>query len=197
MEQMKIRITFTEPVLGTLPSEKDIYDKFIASKAPTAEQKSEEVDGFEVPEVDSKGKTVFPRLEDGTPYIYDYQFKGFFKDTIGGLRKVPGTESSKIKAYKKEVDKLIFVEPRRIPIVNYEPIGECQRPLRAQTMQGERVTLACSEEIPAGATMELTIIFFNAAQKDLITECLDYGRFSGLGQWRNSGKGRFVWEDIS
>lgn len=25
-------------------------------------------------------------------------------------------------------------------------------------------------------------------------ECLDYGKLRGLGQWRNSGKGRFVWD---
>ena len=25
-------------------------------------------------------------------------------------------------------------------------------------------------------------------------ECLDYGTMRGLGQWRNSGKGRFVWD---
>ena len=27
-------------------------------------------------------------------------------------------------------------------------------------------------------------------------EWLDYGRVRGIGQWRNSGKGRFTWEEI-
>jgi hypothetical protein len=31
---------------------------------------------------------------------------------------------------------------------------------------------------------------------DLIREWLDYGELHGLGQWRNSGKGSFVWEEL-
>jgi hypothetical protein len=29
---------------------------------------------------------------------------------------------------------------------------------------------------------------------DLVIECLDYGKRRGIGQWRNSGKGRFTYE---
>jgi hypothetical protein len=29
-----------------------------------------------------------------------------------------------------------------------------------------------------------------------VRECLDYGTKRGLGQWRNSGKGRYTWEEI-
>ena len=139
---------------------------------------------------------MFPRLDDGTPFLYDYQIKGFLKDTVGGLRKVKNTQSSKIKAYKKEIDKLIFPEPRCIPILFDGNITECQRPLRAQTMQGERVSLAISESTPAGATVEFTITMLSDEHEALVRECLDYGRFSGIGQWRNSGKGRFTWEEI-
>lgn len=28
-------------------------------------------------------------------------------------------------------------------------------------------------------------------------EWLDYGELRGIGQWRNSGKGRFKWHDIT
>ena len=31
---------------------------------------------------------------------------------------------------------------------------------------------------------------------NLAYELLDYGAMRGIGQWRNSGKGRFVWEEI-
>ena len=31
---------------------------------------------------------------------------------------------------------------------------------------------------------------------ELVRECLDYGVLRGLGQWRNSGAGRFVWEEL-
>jgi hypothetical protein len=29
-----------------------------------------------------------------------------------------------------------------------------------------------------------------------VKEWLDYGELRGLGQWRNSGKGKFKWEEI-
>lgn len=76
-------------------------------------------------------------------------------------------------------------------------IGDCQRPLRAQTMQGERVTLANSETIPAGSTLEFTVVCFDDKDMKLVCEWLDYGVWRGLGQWRNSGKGKFTWEKLS
>lgn len=194
---MKVRLTFTEPVLGTSPANEDIYREFIASKAEDAATVEEEVAALGVDVVAEKGMTVFPKLDDGTPFLYDYQIKGFFKDTCGGLRKVKGSISSGIKAYKKEIDKLIFPEPRRIPFLNYDGIDVCQRPLRAQTAQGERVSLAMSEEIPAGASIEFDIVCLNEDHEKAIREWLNYGKYSGIGQWRNSGKGRFTWEEIS
>ena len=196
MKTLKVKLTFTEPILGTCPQNEDIYRDFIGSKAPDASTVDDEVAALGADAVVEKGKTVFPRLDDGTPFLYDYQIKGFLKDTVGGLRKVKNTQSSKIKAYKKEIDKLIFPEPRCIPILFDGNIAECQRPLRAQTMQGERVSLAISESIPAGATVEFTITMLSDEHEALVKECLDYGRFSGIGQWRNSGKGRFTWEEI-
>lgn len=196
MKELKVRLTFTESILGTSPANEDIYRDFIGTKAPDAATVDDEVEALGVDAVVEKGMTVFPRMEDGTPFLYDYQIKGFFKDTCGGLRKVSGTVSSKIKAYKKEIDRLIFPEPRCIPIKFDGVIGECQRPLRAQTAQGERVSLAISEEIPAGATVEFTIVCLSDDHEKAVREWLDYGRFSGIGQWRNSGKGRFTWEEI-
>lgn len=150
MKEIKVKLTFTEPVLGTCSGDPDIYTTFIASKSPDANTLEDEVAAIGVDGVVEKGKTIFPKLDDGTPFFYDYQIKGFFKDTCGGLRRVKGTVSSGIKAFKKEIDKLVFVEPRNIPILFDGEIGECCRPLRAQTMQGERVSLALSEQIPAG-----------------------------------------------
>ena len=196
MKTLKVKLTFTEPILGTCPQNEDIYRDFIGSKAPDASTVDDEVAALGADAVVEKGKTVFPRLDDGTPFLYDYQIKGFLKDTVGGLRKVKGTQASKVKAYKKEIDKLIFPEPRCIPVLFDGNITECQRPLRAQTMQGERVSLAISESIPAGATVEFTITMLSDEHEALVKECLDYGRFSGIGQWRNSGKGRFIWEEI-
>ena len=75
-------------------------------------------------------------------------------------------------------------------------MGECQRPLRAQTAQGERVALAFSDEAPAGTFVEFEIENLGGAQEGAIVEWLDYGKLRGIGQWRNSGKGRFEWEEI-
>ena len=65
-----------------------------------------------------------------------------------------------------------------------------------QTAQGERVALASSESIPAGATMEFTIQLLMDEHEKAVREWLDYGALRGIGQWRNSGKGRFLWEEI-
>ena len=136
--------------------------------------------------------TVFSRNKDGQPILCDYQIKGFFKDACGVLRKVKGTKSSKIKAYKKEIDGLIFVQERQIPVQTAEELTNCQRPLRAQTAQGDKNSLANSEEIAAGAVMEFSIIVMSDGLVPAVKEWLSYGKLRCLGQWRKSGKGRFV-----
>lgn len=196
MKEIKVRLTFIESVLGTLPADKDIFNNFVSEKAPEEVDIEEEAAALDTQEVSEKGMTVFPRMEDGRPFFYDYQIKGFFKDTCGGLRRVKSTESSKIKAFKKEIDKLIFPEPRQIPINFTGEITTCQRPLRAQTPQGERISLATSEEIPAGATVEFTVVCLSDDHEKAVREWLDYGKYSGIGQWRNSGHGRMLWDEL-
>lgn len=196
MKKLHIKLTFTEPLLGTSPANEDIYRDFIGSKAPDAQSVEDEVAALGAEVVAEKGMTVFPRMEDGRPFLYDYQIKGFFKDSCGGLRKVNGSESSKIKAYKKEIDKLIFPQPRQIPIDFDGEMQKCERPLRASTAQGERISLSCSEKIPAGATCQFDVVLLSDGHEKLVREWLDYGCLSGIGQWRNSGMGRFSWEEI-
>ena len=193
---MKIRITFTEGILGTSPQNEDIYTDYIASKAPTANSLEDEIATLGADEVTEKGTTVFHK-ENGVPFLYDYQVKGFLKSACQALREVSGTKSSKLTSYKKKIDLLIFPEPRKIFFQNCGEMDICERPLRAMTMQGERVSLARSEEIPAGAQMEFEIRSLRGEQDDeILREWLDYGRFNGIGQWRNSGRGRFLWEEM-
>ena len=200
MKEMKVRITFTEPLLGTRPADPEIHTRFVASKAPDHKTMEQEVADLGAHEVEERGKTVFPRLEDGTPYIYDYQIKGFLKEAGKALRKVTGTKSSKLKAYRQEIDNLIFVGPRRIPL--WMPIDldltatDNQRPLRASTPQGERVALAHSEEAPAGTYIECTFSCMVDSDIALVKEWLDYGKWKGMGQWRNASFGRFQWEEV-
>ena len=196
ISEMKVKLTLTEEMLGTASSNPEIHRDFIASKGPDAKSVEEEIAALGVDEVVDKGKTIFPKMDDGTPFYWDYQLKGFFKDVCGMLKKVTGTKSAGIKAYKKEIDGLFFVKERKIPIHLSGPMGDCQRPLRAQTAQGERVALANSETVPAGSWIEFTVQVFRKADLGLVREWLDYGAFRGLGQWRNASKGRFEWQEV-
>ena len=199
---MKIRITLTEEVLGSSPSNDELLASYIASKAPTDDLTAQEVDNIKAQAAEER-KTIFPKTADGTPFIYDYQIKGMFKDsckalaTAGKAGYPGGKHCAALKAYKKAIDSLIFVSPREIPYnLHGLKMGFCERPLRAQTPMGERVSIAKSESVPAGATAEFEIECLDEKLEDMVRECLDYGAKRGLGQWRNSGKGRFEWEEV-
>ena len=191
---LRVKVTFFEEILGTASANPKIHEEFIASNAPDAPSREEEVAAIGAEEVFEKGMTVFPRDPNGKPIAWDYQWKGFFKDACGSLRMVPGTVCSKLTSYKKKIDGLVFPQPRMIPIEFDGEIGICQRPLRGQTAQGERVALASSESIPAGATMDFTIRLLNPDLEAAVLEMLDYGMLRGFGQWRNSGKGRMYYD---
>ena len=208
MKNIKIRVTFAEEALGTSPSNEDIYRDFIASKAPDASTVENEVESIGVAGVVEKGMTVFPKLEDGTPFLYDYQIKGFFKDACGSLSRVggkdekgkkqPQNESGKLSAYKKTIDGLIFPQPRQITLClpNGAVVGKCERHIRINDATGERVALAISESVPAGTCFECNILLLDSGLEKVLREWLDYGVLRGLAQWRNSGKGRFTWEEV-
>lgn len=192
MIKVHVKLTFTDDLLGTSSGNPELHREFIASKAPDAAKMEEEVASLGVEAVEEKSMTVFPKMADGTPYLWDYQIRGFFKEICGAMRGIPGTKSSKVKAYKKKVDNTIFVEPREIPLdLHGMKIADCQRPLRASTMQGERIALANSEVCPQGTTCEFDVLCMVDEDVDMLREWLEYGKYKGIGQWRNSGKGRF------
>ena len=200
MANMKVKITLLEDMLGTAPNNKEIYTDYLASKAPEGKNVKDEIDSIEEPDgiEEMRQMTVFHRNPDtNQPIIFDYLVKGFFKNSCSAMREVQKSESSKIKAYKKKIDNLVFVAPRMIDIDMAGEMTICERPLRAQTAQGERVALSCSESIPAGSTMEIEITTLTDDLMNTVIEWLDYGKLNGLGQWHNSGKGRFSWEDIT
>lgn len=193
MKSLKVKVVYFEELLGTNPANPEIHSEFIASKAPDAESREQEIANIGVEEYEEKAMTVFARNAQGVPINYDYQIKGFFKDSCGMLRRVDGYRSKKLTSYKKVIDGLIFVFPREIPLVLPAggQIGSCQRPLRASTAQGERVALANSETVPAGTTQEFEIRILQDSLLPVVIEWLTYGELHGTGQWRNSGKGRF------
>lgn len=198
--EMKVKLTFLEEVLGTASADPEIHREFIASKAPDAptrnEKIEEEIESVGLDDVVEKQMTVFPRDKDGNPILWDYQIRGFFKSAAQAMSYVGGDK--KLTAYKKKIDLLVFINERQIPFAMPDggKVMDCQRPLRAQTAQGERVALANSETVPSGSTVEFTIHLEDSSLKDYVELWLDYGRRNGIGQWRNSGKGTFTWEKV-
>ena len=197
---MKIKLTLTEELLGTKAANPDVFADYIASKHPSGTPQKDELDNAEHRE--EAGTTVFHRMN-GQPGIYDYQVKGFFKDSCAALnrfdkelREVNGKALEKLSAFKSKIDGAIFVFPRFIPLVlpAGTAIGICERPLRAETAQGPRVSLCRSETTPPGTTLEIDIQIFSKELSPYVELFLNYGKLRGLGQWRNSGKGRFTWE---
>lgn len=198
MKKLKVRITLTEELLGTASANPDIHREFIASKSPDARTIEDEVASVGAEAVADKAMTVFSRDKSGNPILWDYQLKGFFKDSCGSLARVSDSKSAKLKAFRKVIDGTVFVFPREIKLnlPNGGEIGNCQRPLRAQTAQGERIALANSETVPAGTFIDVEIHLLSDTTEAVAREWLDYGLLRGLGQWRNSGKGRFSWAEI-
>jgi len=190
MQKYKLFITFTTSLLGTQP-QKDTALEYITSKAidPTTGEVPEDEAGT-LPDELQKGTTAFHKLN-GAPILYDYQVKGFVKEAgqvFNGLRGV--------KNLRSKLDNLLFVEPRQIAlsIPKGGVMTHCDRPLRAMTAQGPRVSLARSEELPEGTSFGCELaVYESALSEPLIRDLLDYGSRKGIGQWRNGGHGRFTY----
>ena len=193
--EMKVRLTLLDPQLGTTSNNPELRREYIMKKNPNGVDEEED-EGFDIDEQLEKDMTVFPRLPDGRPFIWDYMIKGFFKDAQAAMNKIP---DQKMSSYKKIIDGLIFVKERKIPMNMPErsEVSTCTRPLRTSGPKGERVALASSEQVPAGTTMEFTVQVLDPKLMNTVIRWFNYGRFKGLGQWRNSGKGRFSWENLS
>lgn len=199
----QIKLTFIEPLLGTVTTNPQVFTDYIVEKAVAngvpnvADEWDTLPNAADIDRMAQNGMTAFHRNSAGQNILYTYQFRGFFKEACGHLWGIKGTESSKLKAYKKRINGWVFPEPREVPIVLSGPVTVNERPLRAQTPQGERVALTSSAMIPAGSTTTFRVKILNPAviTLDLLTEWLDYGQLMGMGQWRSSGKyGNFTYE---
>lgn len=198
---LKVRLTFIEPLLGTLPGNPELLEEHIASKHPNGVQ-PEEIEA--VPEQVEKKSTYFAR-DDNKPMLWNYQIKGFLKEACEAMISTDAMTKEELKKarlsrylYKKTIDTQLFVTPRRIPLnlPNGDELLFNERPLRAQTMQGERIALARSEEAPKGTYIDIEIIALNKNLIAFIPRWLDYGLLRGLGQWRNSSMGSFEWSKL-
>lgn len=202
MKEIKVKVTLTEEMLGSQPGDPELHKTYIASKAPDAPTKEEEIASMGVEAFEEKQMTYFHRTKEGRPCLMNYQIEGFFKSAAKVHNDMTDSPVKKLTAFKKKVDLFVFVSgmdgSRFIPLELPEggALGTCERPLRAQTMQGERVSIAKSETVPEGTTLTFKVTVLDDSLMDYVRAWLDYGKFNGLGQWRNSGKGRFTWEEV-
>ena len=82
---MKVELTLVEAVLGTANADPKVHAEFIASKSADADKVKEELESLPAEDLVEKAITVFHRDDDDTPFLFDYQVKGFFKETLGIL----------------------------------------------------------------------------------------------------------------
>jgi len=193
-EKYLVTIELITKMLATVPKDPELYDNFIASKAPSPEKAEEEIKS--VPEAqtkaEEKGWTGFHK-DSGGIFIYSYMVKGFIKTALETLM-INGVVP-KVPAYKKWIDRMVFIYPRKIYFGINKPDGNLSRALRTMTPQGERVTLLKSDYVKEGRKLFFAIeILKNDKKIDwyAISRCFLYGEYIGLGQWRGSGGyGRF------
>lgn len=103
MQEIKVRLTFTEEILGTAAADKEIHKTYIASLAPNAPSKKEEVEAVGVEETIEKAMTVFPRNKEGVPIYWDYQIKGFFKDAAECCVRSRTRKARKLRRIRKRL----------------------------------------------------------------------------------------------
>jgi hypothetical protein len=207
MLKIDVTLELVEEMLGTKAADPRVFATYIASKRPDGASQ-DELDAAEramreAEQAEEAGTSIFHRDAEGCSGIYDYQVRGFFKSAWQAMREADDSVSAKLAAGKTKIDRLIFVTPRFIVPTMPEgaELGVCERPLGADTPKGHRVTVARSETMPAGTRLSFAVRSLAAAVgkgekavgvADLVREWLEYGALYGLGQWRNSGKGRFV-----
>lgn len=189
-------------ILGAQAANPKVHSEYIASKAATMNKAEEETgmlpEGFE-----QRGLTVFLR-DEGCLCLADYVIKGFLKEALNALKSQIG-----ITAPASKVDNFVLITPAYLRFTRdgfpvTEPDEVFERPLRAMTMQGPRVSVSASETIAAGWELTFTVALMDnpaspksrALTFDVIEEALEYGSFKGLGQWRNGQNGRFTWEVV-
>jgi len=161
-------------------------------------------------ELDFKATTVFLwDKKTNKPCIKDHMIYGFMKAaaeaigrTYGKGDKQNGVMLKSVSYTQSVINQHARCEEVFIPASNDVekdskgyPIYN-QRPVRAMTAKGPRISLVKSEILPEGTEFQFTLkVMKNSPLKeDVIKNLFDYGQLSGLGQWRNSGCGQFNYE---
>lgn len=156
-----------------------------------------------IDEHESKGTCFF--FHNGMPAIGNHMIYGFMKAASGAICRTHEKARETIlqsKAYTCSVinehvriDSKFLVFDKDIKRKENGKPDYFQRSLRATTPQGPRVTLAKSEVVEEGASIEFILKVFEGSplKESHIKRIFDYGELKGLGQWRNADFGSFTY----
>jgi len=211
----KTKIKFIAPILGSAPPTPDIYERYLRKKLekeiekiekrlqkkpdPVLQEKLESLrEEYErIPvlaeiEPHEEKLTVFYRDENNYPVIRAHQVLGFLKEVGNAFKDKIG-----IKNLRQKINYYVAVRPIEIPLFRDEdlteritkPDGLFERPLRAQTLQGPRSSIAKSEKLNPLVYAQFEIHILPNKQgvnEKLIKQLLDLGVYRGISQWSNS-----------
>ncbi|NDY56347.1 hypothetical protein G3N56_06265 [Desulfovibrio sulfodismutans] len=203
VQYRRYRISLTEPLLGSLPSSKLIYQEYVASKAPEPEAEGADETAL-LPAEETPKTTVFLRDDQGGCCLMDYQFVGFLKSAANILKdvvevpvSVGGRTRKKtgIPALRNKLQRFVFVDPRIIRL-GRAPDGIYERPLQTMSRMGPRTCLASSEVLNPPISFEIQIGLLPNLEItwEVLAQLMEYGQFVGLGQFRGAGYGRFTFD---
>ena len=204
VEEKKFRLVGLQPLLGGVALDKEIFTKYIATKARDFEKENAKEDVQNVIDENEKVTGFYRDVETGNVIIKGYQIKGFMKEAAKALKDQLGLASCVSK-----IDNFVFIAEDNIPVMRggewiKQPDNFLERPLRGETPQGPRVSLAKSEQICGDWYIDITVKVIEnkktaksvALDMGVVEELLSYGQFKGLLQWRNAGYGSFRIEEI-
>jgi hypothetical protein len=222
---VRVTLELTEYLLGTVPEDFATWDTWIRPTAPGPDAAAQEAaahprspartrvdpahtdvasakararadakgrarrDEEEDEETPARPRTTF-FVDGDAPVLFNYHILGHLRETANIAKGGLG-----VRNLREKVNRYVYVTPRLIPL--RVPIaGVLERPLRAQTAQGARVTLATSDVIAPGAQLVFTVRVLDQGAKpevtlDLIRELFSLGEIRGLGQWRSGGWGTY------
>lgn len=210
VEKAKIRLDFLKPVLGTVPKSKEVYKTFIVGKlreehkaGRITKEEMEDREADELQSIEEREETGWTGFQENSKglFFYDRWIKGHLKAAGVALEtQVPGVSKWTIKGL---VNRAVHLADWHIPLMRggkqvQKIDGVEDRPLRAETMRGDRVCLVRSDRLdtPLYCEFELRVIPQKISKggkfnMETVKALLAYGEFCGLGQFRTAGYGQF------
>jgi hypothetical protein len=155
-------------------------------------------------ELDIKGITCFFRNPSTKKVcIGSHMISGFLKASADSISKTLPKKNGTIlhsRAYTCEIINQHISFPEHLIDATSDIIRDdlgnpvyLQRSLRAMTAQGQRISLAKSEQLPVGTQFNFKMRILNDSpiKEEHLDVLFNYGQVKGLGQWRNAGYGQF------